>query len=193
MIGITGVATSGKDTLYKLIEKRFQKENIVTKRYALADNLKNDLKDFISDKFNINLNKSSGEDKEIVRPIMVAYGKCKRRQSLGRHWIDLLNKQIKEDKLLPVVTDIRYDEYEKDEFFWLKKEKNGFLIHISRVHNGKIIPPANEEENINNKILESKSDYKMIWCTESNMDILYSSYEKNLNEIYEQYSRSRLN
>ena len=48
-----------------------------------------------------------------------------RGQSLGRHWINILNKKIKNLKLEPdeiiVITDIRFDHYEKDEFFGLNK------------------------------------------------------------------------
>ena len=51
-----------------------------------------------------------------------------RGQSLGRHWINILNKKIKNLKLEPdeiiVITDIRFDHYEKDEIFWLKEELN---------------------------------------------------------------------
>lgn len=193
MIGITGVARSGKDTLYKLIEKKLAKESISTKRFALADNLKKDLKEFILNKFNINLDSCTPEEKEIVRPIMVAYGKSKRKQTEGRYWINLLDSELSISNIIPVVTDIRYDEYPRDEYFWLSKEKNGFLIHISRVHDGKIIPPANEEEYKNDKILSEKSNYKMIWCTESNSEVLYSTYEKNIIEIYEQYRRHIFN
>jgi hypothetical protein len=193
MIGITGVARSGKDTLYKLIEKKLNKESISTKRFALADNLKKDLKEFIITKFNIDIDIANSENKEIIRPIMVAYGKCKRKQTEGRYWIDLLDKELSSCSFIPVVTDIRYDEYPRDEYFWLSKEKKGFLIHISRAHEGKIVPPANEEEAKNDKVLAEKADYKMVWCTESNADILYSIYEKNIIEIYEQYRRHTFN
>jgi hypothetical protein len=193
MIGITGVARSGKDTLYSLIEKKLKELNIQTKRYALADNLKYDLRDFIIQKFNIDIYTANFEEKELIRPIMVAYGKSKRMQTQGRYWIELLNSKINEKDFLPVITDIRYQEYDKDEYFWLKKEKQGIMIHVSRVKNGKIILPANEEEAKNDKVLSELADYKIIWCTENNMDMLYNLYEKNIEEIYETYRRYRFN
>jgi hypothetical protein len=193
MIGITGVARSGKDTLYKLLEKRFSQSNIKCQRFALADNLKNDLRSFILEKFDINIDNVSQEDKELIRPIMVAYGKCKRLKTNGRYWIDLLNNDLDKNNLLPIVTDIRYDEYEKDEYFWLKKEKLGILIHITRIFNGKVIEPANDEEYRNNKKLYEKADYKFIWCTESDLGLLYENNLNILEEIYQIYARSRIN
>lgn len=193
MIGITGVARSGKDTLYSLLEKKLKKVNIKTKRYALADHLKHDLRDFVLKRFEIDIYSANLEEKELIRPIMVAYGKAKRMQTQGRYWIELLNNKINEKDFLPVITDIRYQEYEKDEYYWLKKEKSGLMIHVSRVKNGKIILPANEEEAKNDKILSELADYKIVWCTENNLESLYSLYEKNLEEIYETYTRYRFN
>jgi uridine kinase len=189
MIGITGVARSGKDTLYSLLERKFKEKNINTKRFALADNLKKDLNNFIIEKFNINLDSVSTSEKELIRPILVAYGKSKRQQTSGRYWIELLNKEIINQNELPIVTDVRYDEYERDEYSWLKKEKKGILIHISRIYNGKIIEPANDEEYRNNLRLVDKADYKFMWCTEPDLKNLYYKNESNLEEIYELYSR----
>jgi len=191
MIGITGVARSGKDTLYSLIEKKLKDLNIKTKRYALADNLKHDLRDFIIQRFSIDIYSANLEEKELIRPIMVAYGKSKRMQTQGRYWIELLDSKINEKDFLPIITDIRYQEYEKDEYFWLKKERRGIMVHVSRVKNGKIILPANEEEAKNDKILSEFADYKIIWCTENNIDTLYSLYERNIEEIYEIHRRYR--
>jgi hypothetical protein len=196
MIGITGVATSGKDTLFNLINRFFSERKILTKRYALADFLKKDLEKFIYEKFNINISDISSSDKELIRPLMVAYGKIKRNQTNGRYWIENLNSTIKEDAqdgILPVITDIRYNEYEMDELFWLKKENKGFLVHVSRVFNGKIILPANKEESDNDQRLLSAADYSITWCTESNIDSLYNQYQKNLKEIYESYRRYSFN
>lgn len=196
MIGITGVATSGKDTLYFLLSKYFQTKKINIKRYALADQLKQDLQDFVFEKFNINLSSLSAKDKELIRPLMVSYGKIKRNQTFGRHWIEALDGILASSSYkdeIPVVTDIRYNEFEKDELFWLKNEKNGFLIHVSRVFEGKIISPANKEEEENDKLIYNQANYKLIWCTESNLELLYNTYEKNLEEIYNAYRRHRIN
>lgn len=194
MIGITGVATSGKDTLYNLINKKFKEKKIDTQRYALADILKKKIKSFIQNEFNINIDHLSPEEKEIIRPMLVAYGKVKRKQSNGRFWIEALLKKIQIDgSKIPIITDIRYSEYPKDELYWLINENKGFLIHISRVLDGKIIPPANDEEARNDIILKQNSHYQMIWCTNPSKDLLSKEYEKNIEEIYELYTRYRIN
>lgn len=193
MIGITGVATSGKDTLFNLINKKFKEKKIETQRYALADILKKKIKSFIQSEFNIDLDNLSPKEKEIIRPILVSYGKIKRKQSDGRYWIEALLKKIQIDDKVPIVTDIRYAEYEKDELYWLVHENKGFLIHISRVLDGKIIPPANEEESRNDIILKRNSHYQMVWCTNPSKESLYEEYNKNLEEIYEMYTRYRFN
>ena len=113
MIGITGVATSGKDTLFNFLYKKYKENNIVCQRFALADLLKKDLYVFIKMLFNIDLYLITPEQKELIRPILVVYGKYKRNASGGRYWIEKLNGEIlnylnRTKNLLPIVTDIRY-------------------------------------------------------------------------------------
>ena len=66
-----------------------------------------------------------------------------------------------------VVTDIRFDEYEEDEVYWLKNEMGGILVHISlfEFKNGKKIfnKPANSDEASQNPRLLEKADYIIEW------------------------------
>ena len=41
----------------------------------------------------------------------------------------MLNAQSND---IPIVTDIRYSEYKKDEVDWVKNELNGVVVHISQ-------------------------------------------------------------
>jgi len=187
IIGISGVATSGKDTLCNMISRYLSQKNIISKRIALADNLKNDLRDFILDKFSIDITKSTPEEKSLVRPIMVSYGKIRRSISKGTHWTQKVEKDLERltsENIIPIITDIRYMEYPEDEYFWLKN-KNGVLVHISRLDlNGNLIPPANFEEKENDVKLKEVSDLKLTWRTEENNDALYYEHLKFLEEIY---------
>jgi len=189
IIGISGVATSGKDTLCSLIARHLSSKNIKSQRLALADNLKNDLKDFICNKFDINILEASSQEKSLIRPIMVAYGKTKRILSKGKHWTNMLDRDIEEltnEKTVPIITDVRYMEYPEDEFFWLKS-RNGILIHISRLDiNGNLITPANLEEKENDVKIKEKADLKLIWETEDDIDSLYYNHLNFLKNIYEQ-------
>ena len=187
IIGISGVATSGKDTLCNMISRYLSQRNIISKRIALADNLKNDLRDFILDKFSIDITKSTPEEKSLVRPIMVSYGKIRRSISKGTHWTQKVEKDLERltsENIIPIITDIRYMEYPEDEYFWLKN-KNGILVHISRLDlNGNLIPPANIVEKENDIKLKEVSDLKLTWRTEENNDALYYEHLKFLEEIY---------
>jgi hypothetical protein len=187
IIGISGVATSGKDTLCQLIIEHFKNKNIESKRLALADKLKEDLYSFVKEKLDINLFNPSKEEKSIVRPFLVSYGKIKRILSEGKHWTNLLNKDLEElmdNNINPIITDIRYSEYDEDEFFWLK-EKNGILIHITRTdENNEPIEPANKEEHFNDKKLRDLADIRYSWSTEKQMCNLYGKHISLLEEIY---------
>lgn len=188
MIGITGVARSGKDTLYTILKKYLKEKHIDCERIALADELKKELSDFVEKKFKIDLNKCDGSDKELIRPLMVAYGKCRRAQSEGKYWTSLVDQKIKELKkqnILPIVTDIRYIEYKDDEYSWLKSH-NGFLIHLSRkLDNGSFVQPANVEEKSNDNKLKAVADIHIAWETCQDTNFLYELTQKYLRNIYD--------
>lgn len=196
MIGITGVARSGKDTFYSILSKYFEEKGIKSQRLAFADNLKKELNNLTKEKFKIDLFKCSNEEKEMIRPLMVAYGKCKRSQTEGKYWTSLLDEKIKElNKLeiLPIITDVRYIEYKEDEYAWLKNY-NGLLIHISRkLDDGTLVQPANIEEKSNDNKLKAVADFCICWETCQDTNFLYQLMEKNLEKIYELSKRFRTN
>lgn len=188
MIGLTGVARSGKDTFYSILKRYLKEKTIESQRIALADNLKYELGDFVKDKFKIDLAKCDGREKELVRPLMVSYGKCRRIQTDGKYWTSMVESKIKELKksnILPIITDIRYIEYKDDEYAWLKNH-NGILIHISRkLDDGTLIPPANIEEKSNDNKLKAVADYCVSWETCQDVNFLYELMQKHLKNIYE--------
>ena len=171
VIGLAGVAGSGKDLFFELLNSKVQN----LKRYALADKLKADVFDFCIQQYDIDPLKCSREKKNMIRPFLVAHGNLKRKISEGRHWVGGLTKIIEEDLedgfIKPTdiicITDIRYAEFKKDEIHWLKNELNGTLIHISkyRTKNRKRYyhPPANLAETENNPKLIKAADYKIKW------------------------------
>lgn len=180
IIGVAGCARSGKDTFFNILKKYIPE----VEQVALAYELKKDLDDFVKSKIGISVFTDETKDKSLIRGLMVEYGKIKRQQTEGTYWTCLAQKKINEilrqDKV-PVITDIRYDIYPKDEFHWLKNDNNGILVHITRMFGDDGIPPANEEESINNEKLKTKSDYSIRWNTvESNHNALD---DQNLNEI----------
>lgn len=194
MIGLTGVARSGKDTFYSILKRYLKEKNIESQRIALADNLKYELSDFVKEKFKIDLNKCDGSDKELIRPLMVAYGKCRRVQTEGKYWTSLVESKVRElnkSNILPIITDIRYIEYKDDEYAWLKNH-NGILIHISRkLDDGSFVPPANIEEKANDNKLKAVADYSVCWETCQDVNFLYELMQKHLKNIYEKFLENK--
>ena len=194
MIGLTGVARSGKDTFFSILKRYLKEKNIESQRIALADNLKSELGDFVKDKFKIDLTKCDGSDKELIRPLMVSYGKCRRIQTEGKYWTSLVEPKIKDfekSNILPIITDVRYIEYKEDEYTWLKAH-NGILIHISRkLDDGSVIPPANIEEKSNDNKLKAVADYSVSWETCQDVNFLYELMQKHLKNIYEKFLENK--
>lgn len=188
IIGLTGVARSGKDTFYTILKRYLKEKGIDSERIALADELKKELGDFVEKKFKIDLNKCDGSDKELIRPLMVAYGKCRRIQTEGKYWTSMVDSKVKELKkqsVIPIITDVRYIEYKDDEYAWLKNH-NGILIHISRkLEDGSFVPPANIEEKSNDNKLKAVADYSITWETCQDTNALYELVQKNLKNIYD--------
>lgn len=190
MIGLTGVARSGKDTFYSILKKYLEEKGIKSQRLAFADELKNELYDFTKDKFKIDLLNCTPENKEVVRPLMVAYGKCRRIQTEGKYWTSTLQPEVNKlinNNIVPIVTDVRYIEYKDDEYSWLKFH-NGILIHISRkLNDGSLIAPANIEEKSNDNKLKAVADYSVCWETCQDVNFLYELMQKHLKNIHEKY------
>ena len=171
ILGLSGVAGSGKDLFFELLNSKINN----LKRYALADKLKEDVFDFCIQQYDIDPLKCSRDEKNMVRPFLVSHGNIKRKISNGRHWINGLTKIIQEDladgliKSTDVIciTDVRYGEFKKDEVYWLKNELGGSLVHISkyRMKNKKrrYHPPANLAETVNDPRLVESADYKIKW------------------------------
>ena len=189
-IGLSGVAGAGKDLFFSLLSK---KVNCV--RYSIADNLKKEVTEWCRDHYGIHPLTCSRAEKDLIRPILVAHGTIKRNKSNGRHWINKLNKKIKNNMTSStvIITDIRYDDYPEDEVHWLMKELGGYLVHISlydvvprlNVDFKKFVMPANEEEARNNPKLQNKADYIIEWPREEDKTLL----ETHVNAFLEWFKK----
>lgn len=169
LIGISGVAGCGKDLFAELLIKKFKEKGLKSKRFALADILKEESRSLILDKYGIDPTNCSREDKERIRGELVSFAKHKRIESNGRYWIEKLQEKIKASEKLDyyLVSDLRYSEYDRDEVFWVKEENKGILVHISKyfIEGCDVRPllPANSEEHKNDPILLDKADYHVLW------------------------------
>jgi hypothetical protein len=169
IIGIAGVAGSGKDLFYELLSKK-----VKCKRFSLGDELKKEIKSYCLEHFSINPLTCSRKEKNLIRKCLVSHASIKRELTQGRYWLEKVDPQIKNHffkQLLEsgeiceysCITDIRYNQYENDEVSWLKNELGGILVHISQfkiINSQKIfIPPANEDEASQDSMLKDNADY----------------------------------
>jgi hypothetical protein len=178
IIGVSGVAGSGKDTFFSLLSR-----HIPCTRFSLADELKKEVQRWCMIHYGVDSVNCAREEKELIREFLVYHAKFKRNSSEGRHWLDKLNDNIINDKSknFKIITDIRYDDYENDEVSWLKNELGGVLVHVSMylgftqvkaheeglsITQGKLKKfktPANSEETRNDPKIKDKSDFQIEW------------------------------
>lgn len=159
VIGVSGVARSGKDSFYLLLKRKLEPLGFTCERTAFADELKSDLKPIILSEFNINIDHCSNKEKELIRPFMVSYGSLAR--SLNKeHWINKVKVKIFKEQLLPksisVITDVRYPN---EQLFVKNNFKNFCNVHVERFGT----EPANEEEKKYNPNLKKQSNYLIYW------------------------------
>lgn len=184
-IGITGTARTGKDKFADLMIEFLQGKYLTAKKYALADELKEDLFDLVKGRFGWDIFGLLPEQKEIVRPLMVAYGCGQRKISNGTHWTNALDSYLSGEEDFgidtSIISDIRFAEYPKDELWWLQKKHNGKLIHLTRLEHGAPIGPANAEENMNNYKLKAAADYTLTWDTDESKcrDFVFNFMEEH--------------
>jgi hypothetical protein len=183
ILGLTGVARSGKDTFCSLLIEECKKRDIVAKRFALADVLKEQISPFLKDCLNIDIFNCSPEEKELVRPLLVEFGRAKRIQSKGTYWTSLVEEEIFKQFYcidVAIVTDVRHAEYDFDEVDWLKSH-GGSLIHLTRISEaGCPIAAPNADEARNDPKLFELADLKVEWETGE------ESAKKKFKEIFDQ-------
>ena len=157
-IGISGIARAGKDTLAnclkKIVEKEFDCEVEVV---SLAKQLKSDLDKVIACNFNINVHTEDTEEKNLIRPILVAYGESMKEKWGKKVWVEKLSKNLeeREDKKFYILSDVRFDF----EAIYLIEKYNSEMIHISKTGNDYI----NEIEKINDPLVQELCHQKQTW------------------------------
>jgi hypothetical protein len=168
IIGISAhAARSGKDTFAKCLQIVLTEKGKKVAIRSLATPLKEKINSFLSEEFGIDVFTCNNEEKEVIRPLLVAYGKARRLQTNGKFWTGLMdieiNKLKKEEYDYVIVPDIRYCEYDGDEGEWVKKD-GGILFYISLIlGDGERLPPPNEDEERNSPLLEKIANYKVRW------------------------------
>lgn len=191
-VGLSGFATVGKDLFFTLLNQEYP-----SVRFSLADILKLEIREKLIEDTGIDILRCSPEDKESIRSILVSYGKEKRKSSEGRHWINLLDNMLKNCSTyskIPVITDIRYAEYENDEVSWLKNELGGVLVYIKKYEyiNGvkEYAGPPNEDEAINDPLIQEQADYVVDWeVVKGDPEEKYKSLNSHVKKFIDWYGK----
>jgi len=162
-IGLSGFAACGKDLFSDLLSEELESHGISSSKISIAESLKVECRSSLVRLAGIDILNCTREEKDKVRDYLVFYGLVMRDKSAGRHWIEKASEQIDHSSpSLPhafCITDVRYDEYEKDEVCWVKNELKGKLVHLTKEGS----PAANSFEEENDPRLQEKADYKIVW------------------------------
>ena len=175
VIGIHSTRQCGKDTLFRhlnALDARFQ-------RFAFADELKRDLHPFILKHFGFDIWTCTAAQKELVRPLLIAYG-CAQREVDIDHWAKKVVEQINIEGLkrdiIPVVTDVRFES----EYHLLRKAfgKAFILVDLTRIDS----PEPTEEEKKHYLTVAGLADYLVHWGHDTEEQQL--SHARNLLERF---------
>lgn len=176
---ISGTARSGKDTLTQSFIKILSSKGILAKRYAFADELKKQLDPFLRMHLGISAFTEDAEEKSLIRPMLLAWGKiC--RDTDENYWAKIVAEKIKNEPYPHVafISDYRYPNEHK--FL------DGETIHITRVkENGESFPPIGEDEEKYNPVLLESSSYKFSWKNYSdNLDSCYYKAQEFFDQVF---------
>jgi hypothetical protein len=193
LIGISGYARSGKDTLASILKESLLSSGIKTKVFSFAFSLKNDINDFCNSKIGISSFTEVTELKNKIRPILIAYGQVQRNISNGTYWLNKLKPEIDnffiDGGTVAIISDLRFKEYEFDEVDFIRSYKNNMIITVSRImENGILNTAAHESESENLPRISRVADYELTWNTNENKNELKSQSQKCLDLLYSKLS-----
>ena len=159
MIGISGVARAGKDTLAGCLKEIIEKNlDCEVEIISLAKQLKSDLDKVISCNFNFLVHTDNTDEKNLIRPILVAYGESMKKKWGKDVWLKRLNKSIKgqKSKKFYICADVRFDFEAK----YFQDKMDGEIIHITKIG---YEAPANDVEAKNDPLVKELSDIVHAW------------------------------
>lgn len=169
ILGITGSARAGKDSVFSFLQK-----HTAAYRVAFADELKKAVDPICKDLFGISAFTPNTDEKAIIRDFLVATGNTARKVN-HRVWINkvvpVINKlQCLRDMGPIVITDARFQERDGDELDFVQREIGGTIIYVDRIMpDGTKLQPANASEAKNDPILRERAD---IYIVASNLEEL---------------------
>jgi hypothetical protein len=179
VVGVSGVARSGKNLFCDLIIEELAKHGYSAKQFALANALKRDCENFLKNQCDLDVYTDNTQQKTLFREFLVWYGDLRRKQTNGRHWIETMDDTISRyTGDIALVSDVRYAHYANDELTWVTHEHEGLLVHLRRYERSStavidsdgnvqmnFVQPPNEHERINDPKLREGAHFQLNWPT----------------------------
>jgi hypothetical protein len=165
LIGCAGRARVGKGTFVTLLRQivNNQTPHVDVEEVAFAFALKNELDPILKERFGISAWTTNDDEKKVIRPYLVARGAGARAEDPD-HWVKLIESTVRGHLgcgNVVVVSDVRY----LNEANWIHS-LGGKVVYIERtLPSGESVPPANEEEAINDPQARAVSDLLIKWPT----------------------------
>jgi hypothetical protein len=183
IIGIAGNSRSGKDTLARILKEKIENSDV----FSLAFYLRKETEHFLRD-YGHNVWSQKSEEKEKFRNYLVEYAEIIRQFTKGQYFWKKLEEYLKwhffeKKKSFAIISDVRFDEFESDEVWWVKQ--NGVLVFVDGYQgNGIRIPPANKKEAENEQKLIKKADFTISWVHKNQSDEeIYQEYKTEIDKI----------
>ena len=157
MIGISGLARSGKDTLANKLANIIKSElGVEVKILSFADKIKWQIKDIANNHYGISPYTENTAEKQIIRDLLVCHGETMKKIHGKTIWADLVIDNLKnyKEKFFPIISDVRFDFEAKR-----VKEEGGAVVHISKIGN----KPPNDIEAKNDPLVRAVSDLAHNW------------------------------
>jgi len=178
LIGLCGFARSGKNSFSDFIidlriEEKADLLKVMSTSFAYA--LRKDLDSFLLDKLNISAFTEDPKEKEIIRPMLIAWGTDVMRDRIDKnHWINKIEEEVnnnRKNQISSIITDVRFG----NELEWIRKNQ-GITIFIDRENIG----PKNDDERNHTLPLRDKCDLIFKW---SELDEFQSKGKKLVKEF----------
>src|ERR1035437_1621687 len=191
IIGIGGLAMSGKDTFVKIAKKILKDNGYSCIKLAFADALKEELDPFSKEHYGISVWTNDTEEKNLIRRAMVSHG-CIMRDIDPEYWVKKINDDIEnihfnEDVIF--ISDCRFP----NEVNWVHEKWGGWFVHLKKysivfyasphenwkenLTERRIYDKApNEEESIQDPLCVERADY----CLELENAIEKTQREKGI-------------
>ena len=157
MIGIGGLARSGKDTLAKNLSEVIERDwGCEVKIFSFAQELKSQMDEFLIKNYGISAFTEDTEEKNIIRDLLVCHGETMKKFYEKTVWADIVIDKIDSDpeRFFPIISDVRFD-FEAERV----QDQGGSVIHISKIGN----KPPNEIEAKNDPLVSKVADLNHTW------------------------------